>query len=151
MLSFEKTEIGESSATAAIMNSTLHLIDHWIESLGAALLESAEPEVLSYHQDTLGAQPQQQKVATSLCDWQQGHCDCFEIIPIHVPYKTARRSGPSREEMSIKSLAPRLEDSDRYRMSKDNGKTANQASLDRSRREFKREHKADARERIIME
>ncbi|KAI2491832.1 Nop14-like family [Fragilaria crotonensis] len=57
-----------------------------------------------------------------------------------------RRSGPSRQEMSIKSLAPRLEDPDRYRMSKDQGKNANQAALDRSRREYKREHKAVARE-----
>jgi hypothetical protein len=31
--------------------------------------------------------------------------------------------------MAIKSLAPRLEDPDRYRMSKDHGKNANQAAL----------------------
>lgn len=46
----------------------------------------------------------------------------------------------------IKTLAPKMEDPDRYKQSKDKGKTATQANLDRTRRELKREKKAVARE-----
>ena len=57
-----------------------------------------------------------------------------------------RRGGPSRTEMSIKTLAPRMEDPTRYSMSRDKGKKSLQAALDRTRREYKREHKAISRE-----
>ena len=57
-----------------------------------------------------------------------------------------RRSMPSVRETALKSLAPRLEDPDRYSRSKDKGKDAIQVAADRTRREYKREHKAVARE-----
>lgn len=46
----------------------------------------------------------------------------------------------------IKSLAPRMEDPNRYSMSKDKGKKAVEVAIDRTRREYKREHKAISRE-----
>ena len=148
MLSFEKAEIGKSSTTAAILCSTLHLIDHCIESLGGAL-ESAEPEVFSeIAKALLALNPNSKKFPLPTVIGNKVTATASKLSQFMSPTRPplARRSGPSRSEMSIKSLAPRLEDPDRYRMSKDNGKTANQASLDRSRREYKREHKAVARE-----
>lgn len=69
----------------------------------------------------------------------------LEITPfLRIPL--ARRTGPSRQEMAIKSLAPRLEDPLRYNMSKDKGKASTRAAHDSTRREYKREHKAVARE-----
>ena len=47
---------------------------------------------------------------------------------------------------AFKSLAPKMDDPTRYSMSKDKGKSQMQAELDRTRREYKREHKAVKRE-----
>jgi len=57
-----------------------------------------------------------------------------------------RRGRASVTEMSIKTLAPRMEDPTRYSMSRDKGKKSMQAAVDRTRREYKREHKAITRE-----
>lgn len=57
------------------------------------------------------------------------------------------RQGASKQtESAIKSLAPRMEDPSQYSMSKDKGKKAVQVAIDRTRREYKREHKAISRE-----
>lgn len=57
-----------------------------------------------------------------------------------------RRGRTSGAEMAIKTLAPRMEDPTRYSMSRDKGKKSVQAAIDRTRREYKREHKAISRE-----
>jgi len=57
-----------------------------------------------------------------------------------------RRGRATVSEMAIKTLAPRIEDPERYSMSRDKGKKSTQAAIDRTRREFKREHKAISRE-----
>lgn len=57
-----------------------------------------------------------------------------------------RRSMATVRDTALKSLAPHLEDPDRYSKSKDKGKDAVQVAADRTRREYKREHKAVARE-----
>jgi nucleolar protein 14 len=49
-------------------------------------------------------------------------------------------------EKAIKTLAPRLENPDKYSLSKDKGKSSMQSATDRTRREYRREHKAVARE-----
>eukprot|EP00934_Nitzschia_sp_Nitz4_P002546 Nitzschia sp. Nitz4//scaffold110_size71422//46618//49986//NITZ4_005878-RA/size71422-augustus-gene-0.13-mRNA-1//1//CDS//3329533101//2536//frame0 len=54
--------------------------------------------------------------------------------------------GQVEDHTGIKTLAPRLEDPERYSMSRDKGKKSVQAAIDRTRREFKREHKAVSRE-----
>jgi nucleolar protein 14 len=58
----------------------------------------------------------------------------------------ARRNQPTVTEIGIKTLAPRMEDPTRYSMSRDKGKKSVQAAIDRTRREYKREHKAITRE-----
>jgi nucleolar protein 14 len=57
-----------------------------------------------------------------------------------------RRHQPTKSETATKSLAPRLEDPDRYSRSRDKGKSSEQVAIDRTRREYKREHKAISRE-----
>ena len=57
-----------------------------------------------------------------------------------------RRGRASASEVAIKTLAPRMEDPTKYSMSKDKGKKSIQAAIDRTRREYKREHKAISRE-----
>jgi len=49
-------------------------------------------------------------------------------------------------KLAIETLAPRMEDPDRYTLSRDKGKTADRAKYDKHRREYKREHKAVSRE-----
>jgi nucleolar protein 14 len=57
-----------------------------------------------------------------------------------------RKSGAVQDTTGIKTLAPRMEDPERYSMSKDTGKQSVQVAIDRTRREYKREHKAISRE-----
>ena len=57
-----------------------------------------------------------------------------------------RKSGAAQDTSGIKTLAPRMEDPERYSMSKDTGKKSVQVAIDRTRREYKREHKAISRE-----
>jgi nucleolar protein 14 len=64
--------------------------------------------------------------------------------PKRVPLQ--RLGATSASLVAIKTLAPRMEDPARYSMSKDKGKKSVQAAIDRTRREYKREHKAIARE-----
>lgn len=57
-----------------------------------------------------------------------------------------RRGSISQSEVAIQTLAPRIEDPTRYSMSRDKGKKSIKAAIDRTRREYKREHKAISRE-----
>lgn len=57
-----------------------------------------------------------------------------------------RRSSAKASELAIQSLAPRMEDPDKYAMAKDKNKTREQADRDKMRREYRREHKAVSRE-----
>lgn len=148
MLSIEQVNIGQSSTPTAILCSALHLVDQCVEALGGCL-GHAEPEafaeivkVLLTLNPNSTTNPLPSAVGTRVTATAS---KLSKFMSLARP-PLARRSGPSRQDMAIKSLAPRLEDPDRYRMSKDQGKNPNQAALDRSRREYKREHKAVARE-----
>jgi len=68
-----------------------------------------------------------------------------EVCPTERP-PLQRRGRATVSEMAIKTLAPRMEDPTRYSMSRDKGKKSEQAAIDRTRREYKREHKAISRE-----
>lgn len=147
-ISIEKAGIAKSSTPAAILCSALHLVDQCIHSVGGAL-DGAEPEAFAGLANSLLALNPRSKnnpLPQFIADKVAATASKLSEFMSKPRVPLARRSGPSRQDMSIKSLAPRLEDPDRYRMSKDHGKNANQAALDRSRRDYKREHKAVARE-----
>ena len=148
MLSIEHAKIGQPSTTTAILCSALHMVDQCVQALGGSL-DHGEPEAFSEIAKVLlelnpnsTTNPFPSAVGTRVTETAS---KLSQFMSLARPPLT-RRSGPSRQDIAIKSLAPRLEDPDRYRMSKDHGKNPNQAALDRSRREYKREHKAVARE-----
>ena len=65
------------------------------------------------------------------------------------PYRRValrRRMGLPFKETAVKSLAPRMQNPNKYSMSKDKDKKAVQAAIDGTRREYKRDHKATSRE-----
>jgi len=57
-----------------------------------------------------------------------------------------RRAGSRTPLLAVESLAPRIENPDKYTLSRDRGKPDAQAKYDKHRREYKREHKAVSRE-----
>jgi nucleolar protein 14 len=57
-----------------------------------------------------------------------------------------RRRGGMKKQQVIQSLAPRIENPEKFSTSKDKGKNASQVAADRTRRELKREKKAMSRE-----
>ena len=57
-----------------------------------------------------------------------------------------RRTRANANQLSIQTLAPRLENPSSFSVSKDHGKDRRQAEKDRVRREYKREHKVISRE-----
>lgn len=148
MISFEKDDIESPSMAAAILCSTVHLVDQCIESLGGTM-DGTEPEAFGAVVDALLAlKPKSKKnplpevIGSKITNTASKLSEFMSTSR----QPLTRRSGPTRQDLAIKSLAPRLEDPTRYTMSKDVGKTATQAMQDRSRREYKREHKAVSRE-----
>ena len=69
---------------------------------------------------------------------------CCSLGQPRIPLR--RRAGAKTREVAVASLAPRMEDPTRYYLSKDKNKNQLQAQHDKYRREYKREHKAAARE-----
>jgi nucleolar protein 14 len=147
-LSLEKQFLEDDSAPAALLNMALKLAQASVQNLNGSLL-SAEMEAFSeVTASILAIDPRDKKyplpsvlqkaVASSASSLSRS------LSLVRSPLK--RRQGPSTQEKAIKTLAPRLEDPERYSMSKDKGKSATQAAADRVRREYKREHKAVARE-----
>lgn len=152
-LSLESQQISAFETPAAILCAALHLVQVSANNLSGSV-EFADKEVFAeITSSILCLQPKakssplpsciQAKVASvaatlsSCCKWD----DAREALQ-------RRSTGqPAAQRSAISSLAPRLENPDRYSVTqKDKGKTAIQAATDRSRREYKREHKAVSRE-----
>lgn len=151
-LSLEAEGISGSAMPAAILYASLHLVESSLENL-SGFLGSAEKEVFSEITDSILALKPKSKsdslpalIQAKISSVASALASCCHLErATRVPLK--RRSGLSVREMAVKSLAPRLENPDRYSITqKDKGKNATQAAADRSRREYKREHKAVARE-----
>lgn len=148
-LSVEKTKCESDDVNAAILASALQLAELVVQGLKSSLSSSAHECFVALAQSVLSLEPKSKK--HPLPDSLQKRVSqtvsvmtaAFSSGP-KVPLRF--RSGPTVREKAIKSVAPRMEDPSRYSMSKDKGKNATQAALDRTRREYKREHKAVARE-----
>lgn len=151
LLCLEKSDIQHNINTAAaILFSTLDLVESACSKLAGGIGQ-AEKELFAELTDgLLSLNPKnksnqlpealRKKVAStasalsSACKLDQ------KRLPL------MRRQGPTVQETALKSLAPRMEDPERYSRSKDKGKNPTQVAIDRTRREYKREHKAVARE-----
>jgi nucleolar protein 14 len=150
LLSFEKSEMEDDAMPAALLFSVLHLVERLVDNL-AGSVNTAEKELLAEITDSLltlkptskkGTLPSilQKKVVSAAAALSK----TCQLEETRVPVQ--HRSGPTLREKAIKTLAPRLENPDKYSLSKDKGKSSMQSATDRTRREYRREHKAVARE-----
>ena len=147
-LSLEKSDMEGKSMPLAILNSALKLAGQCITILHGSILDS-EMELFDDLLNSLlslKAMISKASPAKVLEDRVQKLSSDIVSMTSSCRGPLARRRAPARQEIAIKSLAPRLEDPLRYSMSKDKGKDATKAAHDRTRREYKREHKAVARE-----
>ena len=141
----------DNNMPTAILFAALHLVETSVQNLTGSV-SSAEKEVFAEITDSmLALKPKSKskplpslvcaKVASVAATLSGAVADHTSRAPLQ------RRAGRSVRETAIKTLAPRLEDPERYSLtSKDKGKSARQAAADRSRREYKSEHKAVSRE-----
>jgi nucleolar protein 14 len=147
-LRLEKEFVTDGNAAdfaVAILSTCMSLVDTCILSLKDSFSVPAESELLYDVSSSILSlrtkgfpQDLQMKIAKT-ASLIAGVCP-----PQRLPLQ--RRGKASVSEMAIKSLAPRMEDPARYSMSRDKGKKSVQAAIDRTRREYKREHKAISRE-----
>lgn len=135
----------EEHVPVALLLATLDIISNCVDAMNGSFTVQAEPELFYQINESILRLPKK-----GLCEVLQKKIvqTAFALSKV-CPLKKSplrRQGGASKVESAIKSLAPRMEDPDRYSMSKDKGKKAVQAAIDRTRREYKREHKAISRE-----
>lgn len=145
-LSLERDSIQEPITAAGVLASALELVEVSAEALNGAL-DNGESEAFAEVCSALLAikakstnMPLPNALANKVVQCASAVSE--SIAGARQPLQ--RRAAPEIE--TIKSLAPRMEDPSKYTFSKDKGKSAKQAELDRNRREYKREHKAVSRE-----
>ena len=149
-ISLEKDRIDGEAMPAAILCTALRVVD-MLGKTYVGSLNNADAEVFDeISRSLLALKPKSKsvplprfvaegvgKAAQSISSATRGAANRLPLL---------RRSGATAAQLAIKSLAPRMEDPNRYAMSKDKGKSQRQAILDRNRREYKREYKAATRE-----
>mmetsp|Transcript_24863 Transcript_24863/g.36768 ORF Transcript_24863/g.36768 Transcript_24863/m.36768 type:complete len:1065 (+) Transcript_24863:87-3281(+) len=150
-LSLEKEKMTSLGAPAAILISTLRLI-RMLSKFYARSLNQSESEAFHDITCALLRLSQYSSKAMKLPGVVSREIkSTVEILREELQIGDARRPLTRRasvkaSELAIKTLAPRMEDPDKYFMGKDKDKTRAQAQRDRMRREYKREHKAVSRE-----
>ena len=150
-LSLEKKDIADRKQTSAsLLVAVLHFSKASTSNLSGSL-GSAEKETFAAVTDSLlclrpshKLMPLPKILQASVAAAATEVASACKLDQSRIPL--VRRSMPTVRDTALKSLAPRLEDPDRYSKSKDKGKDAMQVAADRTRREYKREHKAVARE-----
>lgn len=135
----------DPETAVALLSMCMSLVEKCVLSLKGSFSVSAETELLhEVSSAILCLQPKSyaldlQKIISRTAAL------IAEVCPANrTPVQ--RRGRATASEMAIKTLAPRMEDPNRYSMSRDKGKKSAQAAIDRTRREYKREHKAITRE-----
>jgi nucleolar protein 14 len=149
-LSLEKANIQASSNPIAMLNFTLHLIRHSFGIFGKTD-EGPEREIFSEIMKALLCIDGSRKdlhlpglIKNAIADTARIASSTCASEDTRKPLQ--RRMGATAKDLAIRTLAPRMEDPDRYSMSKDKGKSQLQVEHDRHRREYKREKKAAMRE-----
>ncbi|KAL7522323.1 hypothetical protein ACHAWX_007014 [Stephanocyclus meneghinianus] len=148
--SIEKSHIESNCCASAILHFTLHLVKQSINVFGKTD-GGSEREIFSEIMKALlcidGSRrdlPLPVIIKNAIAETARTASTTCASEDKRTPLQ--RRKKASAKELAVKTLAPRMEDPDRYSMSKDKGKSQMQAEHDRHRREFKREHKAAMRE-----
>ena len=155
-LSLESELMDRDDAPAALLFAALHLVEASVKNLSGSV-SAAEKEVFAEITDSILSLHGSNSNGTSAPKKSKYPFPLLlrkKIASVAQTLNTSlstareplhRRSGPSSASM-IKSLAPSLQNPERYSLSKDKGKNATQAAADRARREYKREHRAVSRE-----
>jgi len=131
--------------SAAILFAALDLAETYANALEGSFSVSVEAEIFSELSESILTLPKRgipnllQKKIASTASKLASMCP-KKRTPV------CRQATRAKSEPAIKSLAPRMEDPTHYSMSKDKGKKAVQVAIDRTRREYKREHKSISRE-----
>jgi nucleolar protein 14 len=147
LLSLESNKISNGVTPAAILLAALHLVEISVNNLEGSV-SCAEREVFAEITDSILALRPKLKSSPLPAIVQAKIKSVASTLSSACDHDAARAPLRRRAvaKTAIKSLAPRLENPERYSMSKDKGKNATQAAADRTRREYKREHKAVSRE-----
>lgn len=149
-LSLEREKMELDSSPVAIFKATLQLVNKsvalYCDSLGDAQTEVFEQITKAILNLNIGSK--QNKIPKALAKDVRNTAEILhrklKIDKNRVPL--SRRSTAKASDLAIQSLAPRMEDPNKYSMAKDKGKTRMQAERDKIRREYRREHKAVSRE-----
>ena len=146
--SVEKETINKSSFPAAIFDATLLLCDIVTTTMSSSV-ESAEQELFAdLSESILALDPKDKRnplpsfFVAKVGKLAQSLSECCR----HDSPRPPMRRRTVVKKQVLQSLAPRMENPDKYSMSKDKGKNATQVAADRTRRELKREKKAISRE-----
>eukprot|EP00557_Chaetoceros_sp_GSL56_P004410 CAMPEP_0176498936 /NCGR_PEP_ID=MMETSP0200_2-20121128/12626_1 /TAXON_ID=947934 /ORGANISM="Chaetoceros sp., Strain GSL56" /LENGTH=1104 /DNA_ID=CAMNT_0017897255 /DNA_START=75 /DNA_END=3386 /DNA_ORIENTATION=- len=152
-LSLEQSKMKASSSPLSILLSVLRLVEKSVQNYSGQL-NSSEPEVFeTIILSLLRLMPKSN--ASRFPPFVSAEMKrVAELVryKIHIiigeeqrrPLK--RRTAAKAADIAIETLAPRMEDPNKYSMSKDKNKSRSQAEKDKLRREYKREHKAVSRE-----
>jgi nucleolar protein 14 len=143
-LSLHTDDIEVDKAPFAVLCSALHLIEAEAVALCGSLNDAEAETFAEITESLLALQSKKYPLPELVAQKVLQVASALSSNKARVPL--LRRMGPSVTESAIKTLAPRMEDPTRYSLSKDKRKTSVQAAIDRTRREYKREHKAVARE-----
>ena len=148
--SLEREKIREKKTSLATFISILRLVEKSVDYFSGAL-NAAENEAFSQISCALlNLSPKRKKnkipdllakrIAKTAMMLSEKAVNKNKRVPLF------RRSSAKASELAIQSVAPRMEDPDKYAMAKDRNKTREQADRDKKRREYRREHKAVSRE-----
>jgi nucleolar protein 14 len=150
LLSLEKSAMEDDDMPVALLFAALGLVEKIANNLAGAV-SSAEKELLAEITDSIlalnpasKAHPLPLVIQKKIAHAAASLSEACQLEAPRIPIQ--RKSAPTLREKAIRSLAPRLENPDKYSLSRDKGKSSIQAATDRTRREYKREHKAVARE-----
>jgi nucleolar protein 14 len=150
LLSLEKSAMENDDMPVALLFAALGLVEKVANNLAGAV-SSAEKELLSEITNSILAlnpasesEPLPSLFQKKIASAAGALLETCQLDGPRLPIQ--RKSSPTLREKAIRTLAPRLENPDKYSLSRDKGKSSIQAATDRTRREYKREHKAVARE-----
>lgn len=135
----------DEEVAIAMLNACISIIDKVTMSLQGSFALAVEPELLDEVSNSLlTLRPKQlpeglRKTLSDTASHLAAMCPSSRA-PLR------RQAAAADQTVAIKTLVPRMEDPERYTLSKDVGKKAVQVAIDRTRREYKREHKAISRE-----
>jgi len=135
---------GRKEVVTSVLNLALRLAGQILELYGTSsnvdLVKRLGLSVELLNQDPVGGKIMKKKIRQLY--------DKFSAVrdAAAAPRKPLFIVGPKINDLAVKSLHPKIEDVDTYKITKDKGKEKKKAERDKLQRQYKRESKAAARE-----